>query len=110
MLVILRIEENKINTKFCFQLQCYINILTNFCSKVKIRDSFDKIIRDIDCNEFFISYSEDGLLNHKDLISFLSNYGNVESHEILYKRFKSRRDNPNQKGPDITEYLIHLSI
>lgn len=83
---------------------------SNFCSKVKIRDSFDKIIRDIDCNEFFISYSEDGLLNHKDLISFLSNYGNVESHEILYKRFKSRRDNPNQKGPDITEYLIHLSI
>jgi adenine-specific DNA-methyltransferase len=78
---------------------------SNFCSKVKIRDSFDKIITTINCQDFLISYSEDGLIPISDLISFLSNYGTVSKKNIEYKRFKS---NNSKKGSTLNEYLIHL--
>lgn len=78
---------------------------SNFCSKVKIRDSFDKILRNINCTDFLISYSEDGLLSLEELTAFLSSYGVVKSHELEYKRFKS---NDSKKGATLTEYLIHL--
>lgn len=78
---------------------------SNFCSKVKIRSSFDKIITNINCQEFLISYSEDGLIPISDLISFLANYGTVSKKNIEYKRFKS---NDSKKDSTLHEYLIHL--
>lgn len=80
---------------------------SNFCSKVKIRSSFDKIITTINCDDFLISYSEDGLLPIDDLISFLSSYGKVVKKDIKYKRFKSRTDVIKKEGT-LNEYLIHL--
>jgi adenine-specific DNA-methyltransferase len=78
---------------------------SNFCSKVKIRGSFDKILTSIDCDDFLISYSEDGLLPIEDLISFLSQYGKVIKKDIKYKRFKS---NDSKKKATLNEFLIHL--
>jgi adenine-specific DNA-methyltransferase len=78
---------------------------SDFCSKVKIRNAFDLIIRQIKCNNIFISYSEDGLLPIEDLLCFLQQYGNVELSKIRYKRFRS---NNSSKGLELTEYLIYL--
>ena len=78
---------------------------SDFCSKVKIRNAFDMIIRNINCNDIFISYSEDGLLPINDLLDFLQQYGNVELSKIRYKRFRS---NNSQKELELTEYLIYL--
>lgn len=80
---------------------------SNFCSKVKIRSSFDKILTQINCDDFLISYSEDGLLPIDDLIAFLSGYGKVVKKDIKYKRFKSRTD-VIKKGATLNEFLIHL--
>jgi adenine-specific DNA-methyltransferase len=78
---------------------------SNFCSKVKIRGSFDKILTKINCDEFLISYSEDGLLPIDELIYFFSGYGKVIKKDIKYKRFKS---NDSKKNSMLNEYLIHL--
>lgn len=78
---------------------------SNFCSKVKIRSSFDQILKKINCKDFLISYSEDGLIPINDLISFLSEYGTVIKKDIKYKRFKS---NNSQKNAVLNEYLIYL--
>jgi adenine-specific DNA-methyltransferase len=78
---------------------------SNFCSKIKIRNSFDKILTKINCDDFLISYSEDGLIPIEDLILFLSNYGKVVKKDIKYKRFKS---NDSKKSATLNEYLIHL--
>jgi len=78
---------------------------SNFCSKVKIRGSFDKIITNINCQDLLISYSEDGLIPIADLISFLTDYGTVSKKNIEYKRFKS---NNSKKSSTLNEYLIHL--
>lgn len=78
---------------------------SNFCSKVHIREAFDLILRNLQCRNIFISYSEDGLLAINELIEFLDNYGNVDVKEIKYKRFRS---NNSLKGLELTEYLIYL--
>jgi adenine-specific DNA-methyltransferase len=78
---------------------------SNFCSKVKIRESFNAILSRLKCDDFLISYSEDGLLTITELTSLLSTYGKVHKKEIKYKRFKS---NDSKKHPVITEYLLHL--
>lgn len=78
---------------------------SNFCSKIKIRDSFKKIIESINCNEIFVSYSEDGLLSLEEMLKFLSLFGDVSYKDIVYKRFKS---NNSEKSNEIIEYLIYL--
>ena len=78
---------------------------SNFCSKLKIRGSFDLILKNIRCNNIFISYSEDGLLPIEDLCTYLRQYGQVDVSEIRYKRFRS---NSSLKELELTEYLIFL--
>jgi adenine-specific DNA-methyltransferase len=78
---------------------------SNFCSKVRIRNAFDLIIKNINCHNIFISYSEDGLLPIEDLMDFFRQYGSVELSKIRYKRFRS---NNSQKELELTEYLIYL--
>lgn len=78
---------------------------SDFCSKVKIRNAFDTIIKEIKCNNIFISYSEDGLLSLSELMDFLSQYGKIQFRKIKYKRFRSNNSN---KGLDLTEYLLFL--
>jgi adenine-specific DNA-methyltransferase len=78
---------------------------SNFCSKVKIRESFGGILESIKCRDILISYSEDGLLPIAELTEFLNNYGEVSRSDIEYKRFKS---NESQKKATLHEYLIHV--
>ena len=78
---------------------------SNFCSKIKIFDSLERIISSIHCNNIFISYSEDGLLSLPQLMTYLSKFGDVNVFTIDHKRFKS---NQSTKSPIIKEYLLHL--
>lgn len=78
---------------------------SNFCSKLKIRDSFTQIINNIKCNNIFISYSEDGLLSLDELKDFFTKFGQIKIFTIEHKRFKS---NGSSKSSKITEYLIYL--
>lgn len=76
---------------------------SNFCSKVKIRESFEKIFREMDCPKFLISYSEDGLLSRQELVQLFSKFGRVKVFLLTNKRFKS---NSGGVGGQVTEYLF----
>lgn len=78
---------------------------SNFCSKVKIRDSFSEIFSTMNCSQFLISYSEDGLLSKEELIFFFSEFGSVDFFEIDYQRFKS---NNSKLSKDMKEYLFYI--
>lgn len=80
---------------------------SDFCSKVKIRDAFEKIFTNMKCDRFLISYSSEGLLLKDEMCEFLEKFGRVTIHEFLNKRFKSRNEKANKK---ITEYLFYLKI
>ncbi len=79
---------------------------SNFCTKTKIHDSFRRIFSGMDCPQFLLSYSEDGLLSIAQLEELMSEFGSVKTRKFQHKRFKSNR---NSSKPTIDEYLIHLT-
>ena len=79
---------------------------SNFCTKTKGIDSFEKVIRNSDCSNYIISYSEDGLFTIPELIDALKKYGKIELIEVDHKRFKS---NNSKLAKKLKEYLIIIS-
>jgi len=80
---------------------------SDFCTKTKIRSAFDKIFTTMECPDFLISYSEDGLIKIKDLIKFFSEYGEVDVRTFQNKRFRS---NNSKLSKELKEYLIHIRV
>jgi adenine-specific DNA-methyltransferase len=79
---------------------------SDFCSKVKIRDAFSKIIRGMNCSKFLISYSEDGLLQRGEMLDLLGQFGSAELMEFEVPRFRS---NKSPLGRTMCEYLFTLT-
>ncbi|MCM1100709.1 MAG: DNA adenine methylase [Clostridium sp.] len=79
---------------------------SKFCTKTKIRESFSKVITEMSCNKFIISYSEDGLLSLDELIELFSMFGTVTYKNIEYSRFRSNNSNLSKK---FNEYIIILA-
>lgn len=78
---------------------------SNFCSKLKIRDSFRQIFQGMNCDTFLISYSEDGLLAIEELVELFEEFGVVEIRSFNHKRFRS---NNSSLKHNLSEYLITL--
>jgi len=79
---------------------------SDFCSKLKIRKSFEKIFTTMNCHHFLVSYSEDGLLKREELEDFFSKFGKIEVSTFLNKRFRS---NESKLDPVLKEYLVHIN-
>lgn len=79
---------------------------SKFCTKTKIRESFSKVITEMNCRKFIISYSEDGLLSLSELIELFSSFGDVTYRTIEYSRFRSNNSNLSKK---FNEYIIILT-
>lgn len=79
---------------------------SKFCTKTKIRASFSKVITEMHCNKFIISYSEDGLLSLDELIELFSPFGEVSYRTIEYSRFRSNNSSLSKK---FNEYIIILT-
>ena len=79
---------------------------SDFCSKIRIRDSLRTIVGGMQCKRFLLSYSEDGLLTRSDMESVLGEFGTVEVIEFQMKRFRSQPNDQAQR--DITEYVFDL--
>ena len=78
---------------------------SKLCTKTKGLESFEKILRDMNCPIFLISYSEDGLFSLDQLQSCFSQFGSVTVREIDYTRFRS---NQSLLPKNIKEYIIKV--
>ncbi len=78
---------------------------SNFCTKTRIKDSFNKIISEMNCDKFAISYSEDGLLQKENLENLLSVFGSVSTIALPFQRFRSN-NSPLKRF--LNEYLFIL--
>lgn len=78
---------------------------SKLCTKTKGLQSFEKIMRDMHCNKFLVSYSEDGLFSLEQLENCFSAIGKVNVLEIDYNRFRS---NDSKLPPKLKEYLISV--
>ncbi|MBT4325313.1 MAG: hypothetical protein HOD60_00175 [Candidatus Nitrosopelagicus sp.] len=78
---------------------------SDFCSKIKIYDAFEKIFREMKCDIFLISYSSEGLHSKEVMLEFFQKFGDVSVREFAQKRFKSRNEIAKET---IVEYLFCL--
>lgn len=78
---------------------------SKLCTKTRGLQSFEKILGDMHCPKFLISYSEDGLFTLEQLEACFSKFGTVEVQEIDYNRFRS---NDSKLPKKLKEYLISI--
>ena len=78
---------------------------SKLCTKTKGLDSLRTIIENMKCDNFIISYSEDGLFTLEQLTNLFKDYGTVEVQFIDYNRFKS---NGSMLPKKLKEYIICL--
>lgn len=78
---------------------------SKLCTKTRGLQSFEKIITDMHCDNFLVSYSEDGLFTLEQLEACLGQFGSVDVQQIDYNRFRS---NDSKLSPKLKEYLISV--
>ena len=78
---------------------------SKLCTKTRGLQSFEKIMRDMHCEKFLISYSEDGLFTLDQLRECFGKFGSVSVQLIDYNRFRS---NDSKLPPRLKEYLISV--
>ncbi len=78
---------------------------SKLCTKTQGLQSFEKIITEMHCDKFLISYSEDGLFSLEQLEECFSKFGKVEVDKIDYNRFRS---NDSKLPSKLKEYLISV--
>ncbi|CUJ84277.1 Modification methylase FokI [Shimia thalassica] len=78
---------------------------SKFCYKRTAADAFRETLERLRVPHIFISYSEDGQVGEKELLSILREFGKVAMHEHPYSRYRS-----NAKGKDgtVLERLYHV--
>lgn len=78
-----------------------------FCYKRTAGKFLREIISLLNTTDVFVSYSDDGQIEPSALVSILSEFGSVETHEHQYSRFRS---NSGAKAGSIYEKLYHLHM
>lgn len=77
-----------------------------FCQKANAADSFESLIKNTKAKHIFVSYNNEGLLSHDDMIGIFQKFGRVTLHTREYKKFLSQRKACGAKI--VTEYLFHI--
>lgn len=78
---------------------------SKLCTKTRGLQSFEKIITDMHCDNFLVSYSEDGLFTLEQLETCFEQFGSVDVQQINYNRFRS---NDSKLSPKLKEYIISV--
>jgi len=81
--------------------------LSDFCRKGKVLASFEKVLRGLNTDWIFLSYSSESLVSKDDMVALLEKFGTVTVEERDYKRFKSFEYND---GALVQEYLFCLFL
>jgi len=64
---------------------------SDFCSKVRVKDAFEKLINSITSPYIFLSYNNEGLLSLQDMKKILMTKGSVKLYKIKYNKFKAQK-------------------
>lgn len=80
---------------------------SDFCSKRFVSAAFTEVVKRLDCEHIFVSYSEDGLLPANELQEILNDRGEVTRHVYPLQRYRS---NNAGKSGQLSEYLFHLRV
>ncbi len=86
-------------------LRPWMHQASDFCYRRSAAKAFRETLKQLTVPHVFISYSEDGQVNKYELLSILSDFGNVTIHEHPHLRYRS---NSRVKNGSVQEQLYHL--
>lgn len=78
-----------------------------YCSKVNVYEQFENLIRDVQSEHIVISYSSDGIMSEKYILSILKKYCDPSSakiEKIKYRKYKSKIVCGDD---DVSEFLFY---
>ena len=90
-------------------LRDYQNQKSKFCNATSAIQELKKIAQVGKFKYLIMSYNSEGIMNQKDIISILEDYGKVELVEFEYLRFKSNSNGNNNNKKYINEQLYILN-
>lgn len=79
---------------------------SNFCYKRHAKKAFRETLEQLKVKWVFLSYSEDGHVTSEDLLSLLSEFGNVKKVEMPLERYSS--NSGGNKASTVQEHLYIL--
>jgi adenine-specific DNA-methyltransferase len=77
-----------------------------YCYKRTAGEALLGLVSALSCEDFFLSYSEDGQIKHNVIMEILSGFGKTRFFELEHKRYKS--SSLPHKGAIVRERLYHL--
>lgn len=85
----------------------YSSQKSDFCSKAKVKEAFSNIIRRLLAKVIIVSYNDEGLLSHEELVEILQNKGTVRVERQKYKKFKAQQGIERE---DVYEYIFVVEV
>ncbi|RMB57972.1 modification methylase [Dokdonia sinensis] len=77
-----------------------------YCSKVKVEEAFESLIKNAQFKYIFLSYNNEGLMSSEVIRSTLEKYGRYDLATTTYQRFKAdKTESRNHKASSTIEYL-----
>ncbi len=78
-------------------LRNYDHQKSPYSSKQKVKLALRDLVKSIKGKYILLSYNDEGILSHEDIIEVLSERGKVHKEEIEYRRFKSDKNGENRQ-------------
>ncbi len=104
---IARYDDPKISGKT--GLRDYVYQKSDFCSKRKIQEVFENLIKNVQFEHIFLSYNNEGLMNFQYIKEIMSRYGDYKVFKKKHRRFKAdKEENRDYKAESTIEYLHYL--
>jgi adenine-specific DNA-methyltransferase len=82
------------------------NLKSEFCAKSSAFDSLHRIVRDARARYVVLSYNNEGIVPHSQILEMMTSEGNVRVATFTHRRYRAINHDPNQKYT--TEFLFIL--
>jgi adenine-specific DNA-methyltransferase len=91
-------------------LRPYDHQRSDFCVKGKALGALNQMVSRTRARYVFLSYSSEGLMSRKEILSAMGAFGTVDVRTRRYQRFRADADGANRKykADSVTEYLFRL--
>ena len=79
---------------------------SEYCSKIKVKQSFEELLKNAAFQYTFLSYNNEGLMSEEEIRTIMSKYGKYDLVTTDYQRFKAdKTENRNHTANSTTEFL-----
>jgi adenine-specific DNA-methyltransferase len=83
---------------------------SNYCSKSKVKQEFESLIKNAMFKYLFLSYNNEGLMSVDDVKAIMSKYGKYDLASTQYQRFKADKTESRNHKADKTEEYLHILV